>query len=192
MRKVICSIVVALCLAPPVYAQKSKNDACVDKSGILRWKDGKEVCAFGVNYTAMFAHAYRTAKRMNVDLEKAIADDVYHFSRLGFDAFRVHVWDTEISDTVGNLLNNEHLKLFDFALKEMKGRGMKFILTPIAYWGNGYPEPDDKTPGFARKYGKDACLTNPDAIAAQEKYLSQFVEHVNPYTGIAYKNDPDI
>jgi hypothetical protein len=187
----VCCCIIAL---QGVSAQSAKKtDAYVDKSGILRWKfDNREVCAFGVNYTAMFAHAYRTAKRMNVDLEKAIRDDVYHFSRLGFDAFRVHVWDTEISDSVGNLLNNEHLKLFDYALKEMKGRGMKFILTPIAYWGNGYPEPDDKTPGFARKYGKDACLTNPAAIVAQENYLRQFVEHVNPYTGVAYKNDPDI
>lgn len=182
-----------LLLSLLTFGQGSKTDAYVDKAGVLRWKStGKEVCAFGVNYTAMFAHAYRTAKRMNVDLEKAIASDVYHFSRLGFDAFRVHVWDTEISDTVGNLLNNENLRLFDFALKEMKERGIKFILTPIAYWGNGFPEPDDKTPGFARKYGKDACLTNPGAIAAQENYLRQFVEHVNPYTGIAYKNDPDI
>jgi hypothetical protein len=174
-------------------AQSNKTDTYVDKAGVLRWKSsGKEVCAFGVNYTAMFAHAYRSAKRMNVDLEKAIASDVYHFSRLGFDAFRVHVWDTEISDTVGNLLNNENLRLFDFALKEMKARGMKFIITPIAYWGNGFPEPDEKTPGFARKYGKDACLTNAGAIAAQENYLRQFVEHVNPYTGVASKNDPDI
>src|SRR5690349_14288839 len=168
MRKVIWLLAAAIWLAPQAYAQKSKNDAYVDKSGILRWKDGREVTAFGVNYTAPFAHAYRTAKKMNVDLEQAIRDDVYHFSRLGFDAFRVHVWDTEISDTLGNLLSNDHLKLFDFALKEMKSRGMKFILTPIAYWGNGYPEPDEKTPGFARKYGKDACLTNPGAIAAQE------------------------
>nr|PZN58489.1 MAG: hypothetical protein DIU61_00180 [Bacteroidota bacterium] len=26
--------------------------------------------------------------------------DVYHFARRGFDAYRVHVWDTEISDSV--------------------------------------------------------------------------------------------
>lgn len=186
-------VVCLLLLACQLPAQSKKNEAYVDKSGVLRWRgNGKEVCAFGVNYTAMFAHAYRTAKRMNVDLEKAIQADVYHFSRLGFDAFRVHVWDTEISDTLGNLLVNDHLRFFDFALNEMKARGMKFILTPIAYWGNGFPEPDDKTPGFARKYGKDACLTNIDAIAAQENYLRQFADHVNPYTGIAYKDDPDI
>ncbi len=74
----------------------------------------------------------------------------------------------------------------------MKERGIKIFLTPIAFWNNGYPEKDDNTPGFAAKYGKDACLTNPEAIKAQEKYLFQFLNHVNQYTGIAYKNDPDI
>ena len=59
---------------------------------------------------------------MKVDLEKAIQQDVYHFARLGFDAFRVHVWDTEISDSSGNLLQNEHLRLFDFLLAELKKR----------------------------------------------------------------------
>lgn len=69
---------------------------------------------------------------------------------------------------------------------------MKFVLTPIAYWGNGWPSPDEKTLGFSTKYGKDACLTNEGAIKAQENYLTQFLNHVNEYTGIAYKNDPDL
>jgi len=66
------------------------------------------------------------------------------------------------------------------------------VITPIAFWGNGWPEPDFATPGFAHKYGKAACLTHPDAIRAQENYLYQFLNHVNPYTGIAYKDDPDV
>lgn len=176
-----------------VEAQRTAADVFIDKNGVLRWGDSnEEIKAFGINYTVPFAHAYRTAKNLEIDIEKAIDNDVYHFARLGFDLYRVHVWDTEISDTLGNLISNEHLRLFDYMLKKMKDRGMKFIITPIAYWGNGWPEPDEKTPGFSAKYGKDACLTNPDAIKAQERYLFQFLNHVNTYTGIAYKHDPDI
>lgn len=165
----------------------------VDADGVIRWEDtNTEIQGFGVNYSAPFAHAYRSAKKLNVDVEQAIENDIYHFARLGFDAYRVHVWDTEISDTLGNLLENEHLRLFDFALHKMKERGIKFIITPIAFWGNGWPEPDEETPGFSRKYGKAACLTNEDAIKAQEDYLAQFLNHLNPYTGLAYKDDPDI
>ena len=107
-------------------AQGKKDDLVyVDGNGVMRWaKSKKEVQGFGVNYTAPFAHAYRSAKKLNVSLKQAIDDDVYHFARLGFDAYRVHVWDTEISDTVGNLLTNDHLELFDYMLKKMKDRGM--------------------------------------------------------------------
>lgn len=177
----------------PVPAQNRAQDVYVDNGGVMRWAHNREeVRGFGINYTAMFAHAYRTAKRSGISVEEAIDNDVYHFARLGFDFFRVHVWDTEISDTVGNLLANDHLRLFDYALSKMKARGMKFVITPIAYWGNGWPEPDEPTPGFSKKYGKSACLTDPNAIRAQERYLFQFLNHVNEYTGIAYKLDPAI
>ena len=180
-----------------VFAQKTAG-VSVDKAGIMRWgtggtgKAGTEVRGFGTNYTVPFAHAYRTAKKMGVSLEKAIDNDVYHFARLGLDSYRVHAFDTEISDTLGNLLDNDHLHLFDYLLKKLKDRGINQIITPIAYWGNGYPEPDEKTPGFSAKYGKAACLTNPAAIRAQENYLAQFLNHVNPYTGVAYKNEPSL
>jgi hypothetical protein len=111
-------------------------------------------------------------------------------ARLDLDLYRVHVWDTEISDTTGNLINNDHLKLFDFAISEMKKRGIRFIITPIAYWGNGWPEKDETTPGFSHKYGKNECLTNINAIEAQANYLEQFINHINPYTGKAYKEEP--
>lgn len=185
------AVLLTLCLT--VARGQMSGDVFIDRKGVMRWGDTKkEVQGFGVNYTVPFAHAYRAAKKLGVPLREAIDNDVYHFARLGFDAYRVHVWDTEISDTVGNLLKNEHLDLFDYMLNKMRERGMKFILTPIAYWGNGYPEPEEKTPGFARKYGKDACLTDEGAIKAQENYLFQFLNHVNPYTGIAYKDDPSI
>ncbi len=171
--------------------QPIKRGVFVDDKGVMRWEDNKEeIKGFGVNYTVPFAHAYRSARKLGVDPLKAIDEDVYHFARLGFDLYRVHVWDTEISDTLGNLQFNEHLHAFDYLLKKLGERNINYVLTPIAFWGNGWPEPDEKTPGFSAKYGKDKCLTDPGAIAAQENYLYQFMNHVNPYTGIAYKDDP--
>jgi beta-glucosidase/6-phospho-beta-glucosidase/beta-galactosidase len=68
------------------------------------------------------------------------------FVRLGFDAFRVHVWDREISDKEGKLLDNEHLDLFDYLLSKLEENNITIIITPIAWWGNGWPEPDTKVP----------------------------------------------
>ena len=90
-------------------AQKKTADVYVDKKGVMRWgNNDAEVFGFGVNYTVPFAHAYRAAEILNVSPEKAIDEDVYHFARLGLDAYRVHVWDVEISDSAGNLLLNKH------------------------------------------------------------------------------------
>ncbi|GHA29454.1 hypothetical protein GCM10007103_08340 [Salinimicrobium marinum] len=185
-----------LLMSGDVLAQSSKTtkqDVYVDDTGVMRWgHNEKEVKGFGVNYSAPFAHGYRTAQTLGVNLKEAIDKDVYHFSRLGFDLYRIHVWDTEISDVDGNLLDNEHLELFDYLLKQLKDRGINFMITPIAYWGSGWPEPDPETPGFSHKFGKDSSLTNPEAIKAQENYLAQFLNHVNPFTGVAYKDEPNI
>ena len=37
-----------------------------------------------------------------------------HLARLGLDAYRIHVWDREVSDREGNLVENEHLDLLDY------------------------------------------------------------------------------
>ena len=165
----------------------------VDERGVMRWSSSnEELTGFGVNYTVPFAHAYRTAQRRNVNVKEAIDKDVYHFSRLGFDLYRVHVWDTQISDAKGNLIENEYLDAFDYLLARLSEKNINYVITPIAFWGNGWPEPDTPTPGFSYTYGKEACLTNEEAILAQENYLAQFLNHVNPYKKLSYKNDPNV
>ncbi|SDH16171.1 cellulase family glycosylhydrolase [Chitinophaga filiformis] len=172
---------------------KAKPLIYVDKTGIIRYTaDGTEAAFFGVNYTVPFAYGYRSHKALGVDLKKAIDEDVYHLARLGVDAFRVHVWDTEITDAAGNLLTNDHLDLFDYLLSKLKERKIRILLTPIAFWGNGYPEKDENTGSFSSIFGKDKALVNDTAIRAQENYVKQFFVHVNPYTGLSYKDDPDI
>jgi hypothetical protein len=187
-------LVLILIFYANAFSQENyKGDVYVDENGIMRWENTKhEVNGFGVNYTVPFAHAFRSAKRMGIDPKKVIDNDIYHFSRLGFDLYRVHVWDTEISDTLGNLIENDHLDTFDYLLWKLKKANINYVITPIAFWGNGWPEPDTNSPGFSNKYGKDQCLTNPEAIKAQQNYLEQFLNHVNPYTKTAYKNESNI
>jgi hypothetical protein len=100
--------------------------------------------------------------------------------------------DVEISDSLGNLLENEHLRLFDYLLNRLEEHGIKILITPIAFWGNGYPEQDIKTNGFSYVYGKGNAVVSEAAIRAQENYLKQLLAHVNPYTKQTYKDDPDV
>ncbi|GHA76159.1 cellulase family glycosylhydrolase [Pontibacter akesuensis] len=182
-----------LYLSCPAAFSQTPEAVYVDKQGVMRWKkNNKEAAFFGVNYTVPFAYGYRSHKALNVDLEKAIEADVYHFARMGINAFRVHVWDTEITDSEGNLLENEHLRLFDYLVAKLKERNIKILVTPIAYWGSGYPEPDVKTAGFSSIYTKQQAVTEEKAFLAQERYLQQFFQHKNPYTKQTYQDDPDI
>jgi hypothetical protein len=172
---------------------KTINLVYVDKQGVLRWtKDKTEASFFGVNYTVPFAYGYRSHKALGKNIKQAIDEDVYHFSRLGLDAFRVHIWDTEITDSLGNLLANEHLDMFDYLLQQLELRNIKILITPIAFWGNGYPEKDERTPGFSRVYGKDQSVVKEEAIKAQENYLKQILNHTNPYSKTTYKDDQNI
>lgn len=172
---------------------QNKQGIYVDRFGVIRWeKDHAEAAFFGTNYTVPFAYGYRSIHKLGQNVEQAIKDDVYHFSRLGFDAFRVHVWDQEISDVNGNLRENEHLRLFDLLVAELKKRKIKTLITPIAFWGNGYPERDENTGSFSYRYGKQNALVEEVAFKAQENFLRQFFSHRNPYTGLTYQEDVDV
>ena len=180
---------------PAAHAQTPTptGDVYVDAKGVLRWQKTKgEVALFGVNYTAPFAYSYRALTKLGIKPEQAIDQDVYHLSRLGVDAFRLHVWDIEITDTLGNLQENDHLRLLDYLIIKLKERNIKIILTPIAYWGNAYPEPTNTGRGFSSIYDKSAAYTNPRAIRAQENYLGQFLNHRNQYSGLLNRQDPGI
>jgi len=184
---------VAVCPFSPHATANDRPSTFVDPAGVMRWTDSNaEVAQFGVNYTAPFAYSYRAHERLGIPIEKAIDADVYHFARLGFDAYRVHMWDREITDADGNLLRNEHLAAFDYLLAQLKRRGIKSILTPLQFGNAGYPEPGVALPGFSSKYGKRGCLEDRASWPLQERYLAQLMDHVNPHTGVAYKNDPDI
>ena len=165
----------------------------IDGNGVMRWSDTHEEASFfGVNYTLPFAHAYRALGYLGVDRKAAIDKDVYHLSRLGLNAYRIHLWDVELTDGQGNLLENEHIDLMDYLIAKLKERNIHIVITAQTNFGNGYPERNIQTGGFSYKYDKCDMHSNPEAIAAQETYLRDLVKHTNPYTGLAYKDDPSI
>lgn len=159
----------------------------VDSDGVLRFADdNSEVALFGVNYYVPFSIDYKRIADLGLDHDQAIREDVAHFQRLGLTAIRLHCFDREISDREGNLLDNEHLRLLDLLIAECKARGIYCVMTPIAWWGA--PQPG----GFSDLYTMNQMTTDMTARAAQCRYLIQYMNHVNRYTGLAYKDDPAV
>lgn len=162
----------------------------VDKEGVMRRSDTKEeVSYYGTNYTLPFAHAYRAVGELGIDRKDAINRDVYHLKRLGFNGFRLHLWDVELTDSAGNLLQNDHLDLLDYLIAQLEDEGIDIVLTAQTNFGNGYPEKNIDTGGFSYDFGKCEIHSNKEAQAIQANYLEQLASHVNPYTGRSYADD---
>ncbi len=182
-----------LCALPFTAAAENAYSVYVDKDGVMRRDDTHaEVSYYGTNYTVPFAHAYRALGSLGVDRTEAIDRDVYHMSRLGFNAFRLHLWDVEISDADGNLLENEHLDLLDYLIAQLEKRGISVVITAQTNFGNGYPERNIDTGAYTYLYDKCSIHENPEAQAKQARYLDRLSRHVNPYTGRSYANDKSI
>ena len=168
----------------------------LDREGVVRWSDNRaEVTLFGANYVLPTASDYRAAGYLHADRKRMIDEDMAHFARMGWDGLRLTFWgDWEASDSAGNLIANDHLDLQDYLIARARERGIYMLFSPIQLYGSNWPDAlgDTTAPGFGRRFGKDRMGTDPAALAAQVNYLRQVLEHVNPYTGVALKDEPAI
>ena len=174
-------------------ADRQKYEIFVDDQGVMRRSDNKEeVSYYGTNYTVPFAYSYRALKREGYNLKEEIDRDVYHIARLGLNAFRLHLWDAELADSLGNLVNSEHLDLLDYMIAQFEKRDIDIVLTAQTNFGNGYPERDVDTGSFTYDYEKCKIHDDLNAQAAQERYLQALLKHKNPYTGRTWGDDKAI
>jgi hypothetical protein len=183
----------ALCMT---LAQAPNQVVYVDTQGVIRWQhDRKEVTLFGANYVLTTASDYRAAGYVRADRKRMIDEDMAQFARMGWDGMRLTFWgDWESSDSAGNLLANDHLDLLDYLIARAKERGIFMLFSPIQLYGSNWPDALDDTtaPGFGRRFGKARMGTDRAALAAQVNYLRQILNHVNPYTHLALKDEPSI
>jgi len=162
---------------------KAQRNLYADTEGVLRWRDTQQEAAlFGVNYCLPSGYSFRAVGYIGADRKKTVEADMAHLARLGLDGLRLSFWgDWENSDRQGNLIDNEHLVLLDYVIAQAEKRGISILLTPITLYSPVSPEPEEKNTcqGFPRFFPKRELGIHPEAIAVQQRYLSQIVQHVN-------------
>ena len=182
---------------PRANEQAAVRAAYLDEAGVVRWRDSNgEVALFGANYCIMSGSDYRMAGLVSHDRKAMIDEDLAQFARMGWTGLRLCSWgDWENADREGNLIVNEHVDLLDYVISKARERGIYILLTPIHTYDPAFADQINRPSqniGFSRYFDRREMGTNPASIAAQVNYIGQLLNHVNPYTGVALKNEPAI
>jgi len=166
----------------------------VVKNAVIYDQDGRKVKLWGVNYLAPFNHNFANIQQSGADLKTAIDTDIAHFKLMNIDFIRVHLYDREITDNRGNLIDNAHLQAFDYLVEQAYQNGIFMMLTPTVWWNTvenekrmseGYAYWDisqNRDFGFSNYFSKDAILWHPEAIACQQRYLRGLFDHINVFS----------
>lgn len=195
MKKIIETLLIASFTVLSISDISAKSGELVyqDSKGIIRWKSDKTPMGiFGANYCITSSCDFRSVGYVGRDYKSMIDEDLIHFSRMGWQALRLCLWgDWECCDKNGNLIENEHLDALDYLIAKSSEREIAMLFSPIVTYSAGFHEAYDmKFPGLSAHYTKEELITNPNALAAQCNYMTQLLNHVNPYTGRQLKYEP--
>lgn len=168
-----------------------KHGFCQVDGDKLRFEDGTPARFWGVIFngaTCFPDHAYAegVAKRL---------------AQAGCNIVRFHQMDAEWATpnifrmTAGRWLENtrhfdpECMERHDYLIKCLKEQGI-YIITDITTYrkfktGDGVVDADLLSDNM-----KCVALYDPRMIELQKEYAYNYWNHVNPYTGLAYKDDP--
>src|ERR1700676_1155841 len=202
MRFLIVLAYLASVVALPATAATSPDGVAirpvrVDPAGVVRWRDtDEEVSLYGANYCVMSGSDYRMAGLVSSDRKAMIDEDLAQFARMGWTALRLCSWgDWENADAAGNLVVNEHVDLLDYLIAKARARGIYMLLTPIHTYNPAFADQmnePSRIVGFSRYFERPEMGTNATSIAAQANYIKNLLMHVNPYTGVAIKDESAI
>lgn len=169
------------------------------KDGHLYFEDGKRARFLGFNI------ATRSNTPTHEDAEKLAA----RFASMGVNVIRLHAADAPIGDGAGNwsscreaplldydkgssrFFNSEGLDRFDYLFAKLKEKGIylhiDLIVARAFLEGDGLDYPGS-IPACMKRYP----MYNARLIELQKEYARELLCHVNPYTGLAIKDDPAV
>ena len=153
------------------------------KESVIYDAEGRKVKLWGVNYYTPFNSNFYNIEELGKDHFAAIDEDIRHFKLMNIDFIRMHLYDREITDREGNIVENKNMRVFDYLLTQCEKNGIYLMLTPTVWWNTvsnqivqekyyAYWSIDSQEAfGFSNYFSCDSMLWDPDAIRCQETYL---------------------
>src|SRR6478752_4605430 len=165
--------------------------------GRLVFEDGTPARFWGTNLVAYALFGMN--RRQDIELQAK------RLSQLGFNLVRIHHHDSSWvrpnifgsgSEPDTKNLNKEMLSRLDWWIKCLKDEGIYIWLDLNV---DRQFKPGDGIDGFDELYRdksndglKGFNYVNPSIQQAMQRFNEAYLNHVNPFTGLAYKNDPAI
>jgi len=159
----------------------------VGDDGDFRFQDGTPARFWGIN----------VAKTSVFQPKEVITAAAQAIAQAGFNLCRLH----HVDDVGGLLpaqkppqgrLDRARLDLLDFWIAELKKRGIYVYLDLLDYRTFQPWEGVEKAETLGRA-AKPEALFSERLISLQQQYASELLlEHVNPYTGLSYAQDPAV
>ena len=113
------------------------------------------------------------------------------FARMGFNIWRIHHYDSLVTTSKNGdsaELDLEVMERFDFLFNEMKKRGI-YITTDFYTTRRLLPKEYDDI-NYKGDNMKLVFAASEKGLQNLQRFISNFLNHVNKYTGLAYKDDP--
>jgi len=126
-------------------------------------------------------------------LDKATADRLAdRFQRIGYNTVRIHHYESELIDTnapSGSLtFRPDSLDKLDYLVAALKKRGI-YVKTDLFVSRPVKSTELDTEPAGMDQF-KAALLVSEKALDNWKAFSRTLLTHVNPYTGVAYKDEP--
>jgi hypothetical protein len=181
-------------------------DAPAGKHGFVESRDGH--LYFGDGVRARFL-GFNIAARSNTPDHATAEKIAERFASLGVNLIRMHAADAPISDepttwsscrqaplldydrNSTRQFHPEGLDRFDYLFAKLKEKGIYIHFDLLV--AREFVEGDSLDyPGHFPSTLKRYTMYNKRLIELQKEYAQNFLTHVNPYTGLAYVDDPAI
>jgi hypothetical protein len=177
------------------------------------WLNHKPAGSLGSVVVGADGHLYAGNQRLrflgvNLTYKSALpshsdADEIAsRMAKFGINIVRFHLMDADWGDGAALIdssfpdtrhLKSDSLDRLDYLFARLKENGIYADLNLLA--GRNFRSGDglnDSIDGMDWKDKQIPALFDPEMIQLQKEFASQLLEHRNPYTKLAYKNDPAV